>query len=54
LTKFIDLPVYIINSEYDAWAIPEILGETCLPEEMLVKKTQTLDKCNATEISYIE
>lgn len=41
----------IVNSEYDAWAIPNILGFGCLKKGI---SGQTLAECSKTQLSYIE
>jgi len=41
----------VINSEYDSWAISNILGVGCLKNGI---SGQTLNSCNTTEIAFIE
>ena len=41
----------MINSEYDSWAIPNILDENCLKKGV---SGYTLSGCSRTQMSYIE
>jgi hypothetical protein len=42
----------IINSEYDSWAIPNILDVKCLKNAAV--GGQTLSSCTKTELTHIE
>jgi hypothetical protein len=42
----------VVNSEYDSWAIPNILDVKCLKNSIV--GGQTLSSCTAKEITHIE
>jgi len=54
LTEQIDTPLYIINSQYDAWTIPNTLNESCVSLSFYEKSDLNLDLCDADALSYIE
>jgi hypothetical protein len=48
MIKYIESPLFIIESLYDTSSIPNILGLSCL------EKTFTLDKCSEEEMLTID
>ena len=47
LYKFIKTPIFAIQSLYDTWSIPNVIGVNCV-------SGNSLSKCNDEQISYIE
>lgn len=47
LTGFIDSDLFIVQSEYDTWFIPNTLGVDCIDTDMSLKK------CSSSQMSEI-
>ena len=47
LIDFIDVPVFIVQPNYDAWQVPELLHIQCT-------KDNTMNSCTDVEVAYIE